>query len=86
MFSSAAMELPEINYREYNGKKYTFVYGVSGGDFLLNASVCFSHADKEVYLADHISKIHTILTSYPLTADQTRHKNKADRGMAGRGF
>ena len=44
------MELPEINYREYNGKKYTFVYGVSGGDFLLNASVCFSHADKEVYL------------------------------------
>ena len=50
MFSSAAMELPEINYREYNGKKYSFVYGVSGRDFLLNASVCFSHADKEVYL------------------------------------
>jgi len=41
------MELPQINYREYNGKKYSFVYGVSG-DFLLNSSVCFSHADKEV--------------------------------------
>ena len=49
LFSLAAMELPQINYREYNGKKYSFVYGVSG-DFLLNSSVCFSHADKEVQL------------------------------------
>ena len=46
MFSLAAMELPQINYRAYNGRKYSFVYGVSCGDFLLNASVCFSPADK----------------------------------------
>ena len=35
------MELPQINYREYNGKKYSFVYGVAGADILLEASVCF---------------------------------------------
>ena len=46
MFSLAAIELPEINYRSYNGRKYSFVYAVSGGDFLLNASVCFSPGDK----------------------------------------
>ena len=67
MFSSAAMELPEINYREYNGKKYTFVYGVSGRDFLVNASVCFLMQIKKYTFcyADHISRIHIILTSHP---------------------
>ena len=39
LFSLAAIELPQINYREYNGRKYSFVYGVSGGDFLFKASV-----------------------------------------------
>ena len=42
MFSLAAMEFPQINYRAYNGKKYSFVYGVSSGDFLLNTLVRFS--------------------------------------------
>ena len=46
MFPLAAMEFPQINYRAYNGKKYSFVYGLCGGDFLLNASVRFSPADK----------------------------------------
>ena len=46
MFSLAAMELPQINYRAYNGKKYSFVYGVFSDDFSLNASVRFSPADK----------------------------------------
>ena len=48
LFSLAAMELPQINYREYNGKKYSFVYGVAGADIFLNSSVRFSHADKEM--------------------------------------
>ena len=45
LFSLAAMELPQINYRAYNGRKYSFVYGMSG-DFLLNSSVRFSPANK----------------------------------------
>ena len=42
------MELPQINYRAYNGKKYSFVYGMSG-DFLLNSSVHFSPANIWVF-------------------------------------
>ena len=49
------MDLPQINYREYNEKKYSFVYGVSGGDFLLKASVCLMQIN--FCHADHISGI-----------------------------
>ena len=49
LFSLAAMELPQINYREYNGKKYSFVYGVSGADILLEASVCLMQIKKCTY-------------------------------------
>ena len=85
LLSLAAMDLPQINYREYNGKKYSFVYGVSGGDFLLKASVCLMQIN--FCYANHISGTHTLF--YPPTliiAHQTRNENKADEAMAGRGL
>ena len=87
MLSLAAMELPQINYGAYNGKKYSFVYGVSGGDFLLNTSVRFSPADRPFAMLITSAGLY-LLTYYfnlpPFIADQTRHKNKADNTFAGR--
>ena len=49
MFSLPALELPQINYGAYNGRKYSAVYGVSSG-FLLNTSVRFCPVDKWAYI------------------------------------
>ena len=81
MFFLAGIELPEINYRSYNGRKYSFIYGVSGGDFLLNASVCFSPIPIAMLTTSYLL---TYYFNLPTLADKTRHKNKADNTMAGR--
>ena len=53
MFFLAAFEFPQINYRLYNGKKYSTVYGVAG--FFLDKEDAVSSPHRTLGHADCIN-------------------------------
>ena len=53
MFFLAAFEFPQINYRLYNGKKYSTVYGIAG--FFIDKEDAVSSPHRTLGHADFIN-------------------------------